>query len=405
MAVEPRQGFPAGRNRSAARLTRPPVGLSALPDPPEDIWAKMKMMVRSEAELAAAILAADAPIGVHGGGTRARVAGHGLATSGLSGVKLYEPGALTLVVGAGTPLAEVEALLAGERQRLGFEPPVMNRLMGRDGASTIGGVAAMNASGPRRVQVGAARDAMLGVRMVTGRGEIVSNGGRVMKNVTGYDLVKLVAGSRGTLGVLTEISLRVQAVPEAEVTLVSERDLAEGLATLRAGLRTPFDLSGAAWAGGRAMIRVEGLAGSVAYRARSLREGLGGDWAVVEGAQSAALWAAQRDVLAFAGRAGAVWRLHCRQTDARQIADALGIGADRVVADWGGALLWVLAEPAFDLRGALRDARLAADATVVRGAEGLLAATLPPEAPEVAALTQGLRQAFDPLRLFSQGAM
>jgi glycolate oxidase FAD binding subunit len=362
---------------------------------------KMGMTVKSEAELVAAVLAAKGPLGLHGGGTRGRVSAGGLTTSELSGVRLYEPGALTLVVGAGTPVAEIEGLLAGEGQRLGFEPPLMNRLMGRDGVSTIGGVAAMNASGPRRVQVGAARDAMLGLRMVTGRGEVVSNGGRVMKNVTGYDLVKLVAGSRGSLGVLTEVSLRVQAVPEAEVTLVCQADLAPGLALLRAGLKTPFDLSGAAWSGGRAMIRVEGMAGSVAYRARSLRQGLGGDWAVLEGAESAALWTAQRDVVAFADQPGAVWRLHCRPTDAAAI--ALALAPDQVLADWGGACLWVLTAPKRDLRADLALAGLAADATVVRGADAAIP-TLPSEAPAVAALTQGLRQAFDPNGLFREGA-
>jgi glycolate oxidase FAD binding subunit len=302
-------------------------------------------------------------------------------------------------------LAEVEALLAGEGQRLGFEPPVMNRLLDRAGVSTIGGVAAMNAAGPRRVQVGAARDAMLGLRMVTGLGEVVSNGGRVMKNVTGYDLVKLVAGSRGALGVITEVSLRVQAIPEAEATLVGEAGLVAGLALLRAGLRTPFDLSGVAWTAGRAMIRVEGLAGSVAYRAQSLRDRLGGDWTLVEGAESATLWAAQRDVLAFAGQPGAVWRVHCRPTDAAAIAQALGLDPDRVSAEWGGALLWVLAQADLDLRGVLRAAGLAADATVVRGAPGLSAPTLPSQSPAVAALMQGLAQAFDPRGLFSQGAL
>ncbi len=173
---------------------------------------------------------------------------------------------------AGTALAEVERVLAGERQRLAFEPPDLRGLLGREGVSTIGGVAAANAGGPRRVQAGAARDAMLGVRFVTGAGEVVKNGGRVMKNVTGYDLVKLMAGSAGRLGVLSEVSLKVQAVPEAEATLVGEGMGDEaGLAALRAALGSPFDVSGAARAEGRSLIRVEGMTGSVAYRAGRLR--------------------------------------------------------------------------------------------------------------------------------------
>ncbi len=168
-----------------------------------------------EAELAEMVAGARGPLLVRGGGTRAvgLAAGEVLETGGLSGVELYEPGALTLVVRAGTPLAEVERVLAGERQRLAFEPPDLRRLLGREGVSTIGGVVAANASGPRRVQVGACRDAALGVRFVDGRGAVVKNGGRVMKNVTGYDLVKLMAGSQGVLGVLTEVAFKVQAMP------------------------------------------------------------------------------------------------------------------------------------------------------------------------------------------------
>jgi glycolate oxidase FAD binding subunit len=149
--------------------------------------------VGDESDLAEAVQGATGPLRVVGGGTR------GGAGGGLSGVVLCEPGALTPVARAGTPLAEVEALLAGEGQRLAFEPPDFRALLGVDGASTIGGVAAANASGPRRVQAGAARDAMIGVRFVDGCGTVVKNGGRVMKNVTGYDLVKLMAGSRGRL--------------------------------------------------------------------------------------------------------------------------------------------------------------------------------------------------------------
>ncbi len=158
--------------------------------------------------MAEAVAGATGPLLVRGGGTRTlgHAVGEVLETSGLSGVKLYEPGALTLVVRAGTSVAEVEAVLAAERQRLAFEVPDLRGLLGREGQSTIGGVLAANASGPRRVQVGAARDAALGVRFVDGTGMVVKNGGRVMKNVTGYDLVKLLAGSRGTLGVLSEVS-------------------------------------------------------------------------------------------------------------------------------------------------------------------------------------------------------
>ena len=225
------------------------------------------MRPSDELELAEALRGRAAPVFVQGGGTRRIVAalGEAIDTSGLTGVRIHEPGALTLVAGAGTPLAEVEAVLAEQRQRLAFEVPDLRRMLGRDGVSTLGGVAAANASGSRRVQVGACRDQVLGLRFVNGAGVVVKAGGRVMKNVTGLDLTKLLVGSQGRLGVITELAFRVQAVPEAVATLVGLRDLASGLATLRAALGSPYDVSGAAYAGGQALIRVEGMAGSVAY--------------------------------------------------------------------------------------------------------------------------------------------
>ena len=265
------------------------------------------MRPTTERELAEAVAGASGPLLLRGGGTRTLgpAVGEVLETGGLSGVELYEPGALTLVVRAGTPLAEVERVLAAERQRLAFEPPDLRGLLGREGVSTIGGVVAANASGPRRVQVGACRDACLGVRFVDGSGTVIKNGGRVMKNVTGYDLVKLMAGSHGTLGVLSEVSFKVQALPEAEATLVLEGlDDVAGLAALRQALGSPFDVSGAARIGGRSLVRVEGMTGSVAYRVGRLRSLLAGDTAVAEGEGSAAFWREVRDVAPFAGRAG-----------------------------------------------------------------------------------------------------
>lgn len=352
------------------------------------------MRPASESELSEAIQSAQA-LHIQGGVTRGigRAVGQVLDTSGLSGIALYEPGALTLVARAGTSLAEIEVLLASERQRLAFEVPDMRGLLGREGASTIGGVVAANASGPRRVQVGACRDALLGVRFVDGRGDVIKNGGRVMKNVTGYDLVKLMAGSQGALGVLSEVSFKVQAVPETEITLVAERDLPRGLADLRRALGAPYDISAAAWVAGRAMIRVEGMAGSVAYRANRLRELLGFE-------AGAADWAAIRDVTAFAGKPGAVWKISIKPTEAAAVIERLGSEA---VCDWGGGLIWLL-----DPTGTT-DVRTAVGAfghaTLVRALPGMVATTFAPTSPAVAALTAGLRAKFDPRGVFNPGMM
>ncbi|WP_284326821.1 FAD-binding protein [Cypionkella aquatica] len=353
------------------------------------------MRPRTEAELSEMIKGAQA-LRVQGGGTRriGHAVGEILDTSGLSGVQLYEPGALTLVALAGTSLAEIEALLATERQRLAFEVPDMRGLLGRKGASTIGGVVAANASGPRRVQLGACRDALLGVRFVDGRGDVIKNGGRVMKNVTGYDLVKLLAGSQGTLGVLSEVSFKVQAVPEACVTLTAARDLPQGLADLRAALGSPYDISGAAWMAGRVMIRLEGMAGSVAYRAERLQDLLGFE-------AGAADWAAIRDVTAFADKPGAVWKLSIKPTEAAGLIDRLGLEA---ICDWGGGLIWLL-DPSgqSDVRAAVG---ATGQASLVRALPGMeRVPVFPPEPAAIAALTAGLRAKFDPRGIFNPGMM
>jgi glycolate oxidase FAD binding subunit len=360
---------------------------------------------RSEGELAEAVASATAPLLVKGGGTRmiGDARGEMLDVSGLSGVTLYEPAALTLVVQAGTPLVQINTLLAGERQRLGFEPPDLRGLLGRDGVSTIGGIAASNASGPRRVQGGAARDAMLGVRFVDGRGAAISSGGRVMKNVTGYDLVKLMAGSFGTLGALTEVSLKVQSIPEAEVTLVVDGlDDAAGLAALRRALGSPYDTSGAARAGGRSYIRLEGMSGSVAYRAERLRAQC--DSALVEGADSAAIWADIRDAAPLHGHAGDIWRLSVLPTDAAEIVAAIfaAFGGDMLrdaVYDWGGGLVWLaLPAGADDVISAAVDGRGAA--IKLRGAG---AAPFAPQSDQVSALSAALKAQFDPHGRFARG--
>lgn len=358
------------------------------------------MMPVTEDELSDAIRDADGPLEVRGGGTRG-IACNGavVSTLGLTGITLYEPGALTLVVKAGTPLAEVEAALAAEGQRLAFEPTDMRKLLRTGGEPTIGGVVATNASGPRRIQVGACRDHLLGVRFVDGTGNIVKNGGRVMKNVTGYDLVKLLAGSYGTLGVMTEVSLKVLPLPQAMASVaITGLDDMQAVAAMSAALGSPYDVTGAAFVDGRVVVRLEGFSESVTYRAEKLMREL-----ATFGAASVTDfdWQALRDCAAFGNRPGDVWRVSIRPSRMPDTVAALRAGGEvDVIADWGGGLLWVLCRAERDLRADVTTGH----ATRVRGTGGPFPRFHPEPAP-VATLSAGLRQRFDPRRILNPGVM
>ncbi len=372
------------------------------------------MRPENEAALAELVAGAAAPLRVIGGGTRdigVPFEGDPVSVAAMSGVSLYEPGALTLVAGAGTPVADIEAVLAAEGQRLAFEPMDHRALLGTQGTPTIGGVVAANVSGPRRIQVGACRDSALGVRFVDGQGQVLKNGGRVMKNVTGYDLVKLMAGSWGTLGILSEVALKVQAIPETEATLVGRGlDARAGIAALSAALGSPFDISGAAWLshGGEARLRIEGLADSVAYRLRRLGAEICAGWDVHEAGASAALWGELRDVGPLVDTPGIVWRVSVKPSDAPILLEALG--GPVAVCDWGGGLIW-LVMPEENDGGAVvvreQVARLGGHATLVRAPGELRrrVAVFQPEAPELAALSRGLRARFDPRGILNPGLM
>lgn len=368
------------------------------------------MKPANELELAEAIrdVARDAggALRIVGGGTRAIgpvPQGAVLETSGLSGISLYEPGALTIVAGAGTPLAEVEAELAKGGQRLPFEVPDLRGLLGRDGASTIGGVVAANASGPRRIQAGACRDSLIGVRFVDGMGTAIKNGGRVMKNVTGYDLVKLMAGSHGCLGVLSEVAFKVLPRPEVEATLICDGlDPMAAVQAMSQALGSPFEVTGAAYVGGQVRLRIEGMAGSVAYRIGALAKLLGAGWGVVDAVPSAALWVDIRDVQAFAGQSGQVWRISIKPSDMPQV--LAGLGGAQTVCDWGGGLIWARVEAPVDVRGLM--GQIGGHATLMRTDAGFMAApAFQPEAPAIAALTAGLRAKFDPRGILNPGLM
>ena len=359
----------------------------------------------SELELAEMVRDTAGPLRIVGGGTRdyGRVPqGARLNMAGLSGITLYEPGALTLVAQAGTPLVDVVAALAGANQRLAFEPMDHRALLRTKGEPTIGAVVAANISGPRRVQAGAARDYLLGVRFVDGSGTVVKNGGRVMKNVTGLDLARLMAGAHGTLGVLTEVAFKVLPQVAATATLVLKgQDDARAVAAMAAGLGSPFEVTGAAHdpEAGLTRLRIEGFAGSVSYRAGRLVDllALFGVAEVVDFD-----WAQVRDVTDFAGRTGDVWRLSVKPSDAPGIVARLGMP---VRYDWGGGLVWVLAPEGTDLRGLTGP--FAGHATLIRGSAQTRATVQPfhPEPPANALIAKGLRARFDPRGILNAGLM
>ena len=375
------------------------------------------MSVKSEAELAEAVATAKGPLSIRGGGTRPigrPVEGEVLSLAGLAGIELYEPGALTVVVRAGTPLAEVEAALAVENQRLAFEPMDHRGLLGTKGAPTIGGVVAANVSGPRRIQVGAARDHLLGVRFVDGSGTVIKNGGRVMKNVTGYDLVKLLAGSFGTLGILTEVALKV--LPRTDVVaslMIHGLPDDQAVQAMSYALGSPFEVSGAAHLprghndAPVTLLRLEGFEASVGYRLGRLSELLSGRGEITkltDPEKVARQWQAVRDVECFHGDPDDVWRLSVRPTDAPGVVARMPEGT-RVAYDWGGGLIWAASAPGTDLRAAI--AGFGGHATLIRASQATRAAlpVFQPEPASLTAISKGLRAKFDPRGILNSGLM
>lgn len=346
------------------------------------------MRPESEADLARIIREARAPLQITGGATRlwpGEGQGARLDVSGLRGITLYDPEALTLTVRAGTALATVQETLAAEGQMLGFEPS------GAEG-STIGGVAASNAAGPRRVQLGAARDALIGLRMIDGQGNIIRNGGRVMKNVTGYDLVKLMAGSRGRLGVLTELSFRTAPLPPVRATLcLPDLDAAAAIPALTLALSGAFDVAGAAWTPRHgALIRLEGLAGSVAERAATLARQLsrfGTPTRLDDDPWPFLLHPNIHDP------ARDTWRIICRPSAAPGLLTHL---PEPLMLDWGGALIH-LALPTGEMP------KLPPFAGHARRITGATPALIPATDPVTARLERDLCAGFDPRGIFQGG--
>lgn len=360
-----------------------------------------------------------------------------LDLSGLSGVTLYEPEELVLTARAGTPIAEVESLVASKGQQLAFEPMDYAVLLGgTPDRATIGGVLAANLSGPRRIKAGAARDHFLGFAAVSGRGETFKSGGRVVKNVTGYDLCKLMAGSWGTLAALMEVTIKTLPRAETEATVVvAGLDDATAVKAMTVAMGSSCDVSGAshlpspvasgiplaeAAGAGRALtlLRLEGVAPSVAHRQEALIGVLKsfGDVVTIAEAASQSLWRAIRDVLPFAAtRTGAdapLWRLSTAPARGAELARMVASGTDSAcLYDWAGGLIWLSMPDAIDDAGAAVVRRAVAvcggHATLIRAPAALRAAVEPfqPQDAALAALTRRVKEGFDPKGVFSTGRM
>jgi glycolate oxidase FAD binding subunit len=355
-----------------------------------------------------------------------------LDLSGLSGVTLYEPEELVLSARSGTPIAAIEALVASRGQMLAFEPMDFGPVSGGSGGQgTIGGVLAVNASGPRRIKAGAARDHFLGFSAVTGRGETVKSGGRVVKNVTGYDLCKLMAGSWGTLGAMTEVTIKTLPKPETEQTLlVLGLSDEAAIAAMTKAMGSPCDVSGAAHLPANVALRVpgdthhstltalrlEGFAPSVDHRKFVLEQLMRkfGEVDLLAEAESRAFWQWLRDVGPFAATGAAerpLWRISTAPDKGAHVAAAIMREAGaQAFYDWAGGLVWVETLPSVDAGAALVHRAVAASgghATLIRAPAAIRAAVdvFPPQDAGLAALTRRVKESFDPKGVLNPGRL
>ena len=350
-----------------------------------------------------------------------------LSSRALSGIVAYNPAEMVMTVRAGTPVAEVEAALSAANQMMAFEPVDHRAVMGTVGEPTIGGVFAANVSGPRRYVAGAARDSLLGIRFINGKGEAIKAGGRVMKNVTGLDLVKLLAGSYGTLGFLTEVTFRVLPVPPAQTTLVLS-GLEDEAATpvMAAAMATSMEVSGAAHLpesvrsrflggalpdGAATVLRLEGLKASVHVRAQNLQTVLGkvAPSILLSKEESQSLWRDIRDITPYAGNAAKpLWRVSVAPSQGHKLVAALRLetGIDAFY-DWQGGLVWMQmeADPEATLLRKYVKVLGGGHATLVRAPDRSDVAAFEPLSPAEMMLSARIREKLDPAGIFNPGKM
>lgn len=406
-------------------------------------------------------LADQQPLEIVGRGTKRGLgrpvqAGATLDLSGLSGIVSYEPAELIFTCLAGTPLTEIETALAAMNQQLAFEPPDWGPLHGAAaGQGSIGGVLACNLSGPRRLKAGAARDHFLGVSAVSGRGEIFKAGGKVVKNVTGYDLPKLLCGSYGTLAVMAEVTLKVLPAPEKSRTvLLFGLDDARAVAAMSAALNSPHEVASAAHLPARVAartgielvtkagaavtaIRIEGPGPSVEHRCAALRQELGAGIATEElhSLRSMMFWRAVRDVAPLLpDKQAQLWRLSVPPAAGAKVMQELfsGLthsesppplrarvreggetthGALDYYFDWAGGLIWLALPPRADAGAAVIRAAIArhsgGHATLIRAGEDvrLSVPVFEPKSEPLTALSARVKDSFDPQRVLNPGRM
>ncbi len=381
----------------------------------------------TESDIVAAISDARAKrtsLAIQGGGTRKNLgrpaqAERTLSLAAMDGIVFYEPAEMVFCARAGTPVATIEKMLAERGQMLPFEPMDHRRLYGGAGAPTIGAVAACNISGPRRISHGAARDSLIGLKLVNGAGESIKTGGRVMKNVTGLDLVKLSSGAFGALGVLTEATFKALPRPETSATLIIRNlDDSRAIAALSQALGSPFEVSGAAHlpagAGApeaRTLLRVENFKSSVDYRLGELRKLVGGDIVLADD-ETRALWRDIGDCAMFAAPDDrAVWRISTAPSRGPDLVRLVQKGgAVAHFFDWGGGLIWLAVDAADDARE--KDVRAATaacggHATLVRAPDELRARidVFQPLPEPMMKLSRAIKTSFDPDGILNPGRM
>ncbi len=381
----------------------------------------------TEADAADIIRLATAPLQIEGAGTKSALGrpcvGDVLRSTGLSGITLYEPSEMVISARAGTPLADITDTIAAKGQMLPFEPMDFSQLLGtvdqiEGRRATVGGMAACNLSGPRRIQSGAARDSILGLRFINGAGEIVKTGGRVMKNVTGLDLVKINCGAFGTLGFLSEVTIKLLPIPQKAVTFVIKGlEDAEAVGVLATALGSPFEISGAAHLPfglgrniSRTLMRLENFEASITYRIDQLRKLFGAhkDINVLEGEDSVRLWRGIRDVEFIAKpQANIIWKISCAPSNGPKIMAELRALGGTHYYDWGGGLVWLSLEAPHAEVVRAAAARFGGYATLIRAPETVRAQipVFPPESVPLTALTRSVKASFDPRGILNFGRM